>query len=197
MTRVNLLPWRDIRRKEQDRELLIAASGAWAVMALIVLYAHMHVHALVSNQQRRNDFLQQQIAVVNGEIKQIGNIKKQRADLIARMQVIEKLEQRRTGMVHELDGLVRTLPPGLYLTALSQNGKTFTLSGVAQSNARISSFLRRLHRSRWFANPNLEVITVMRQNGARVSQFTLQVTEADKPAAAAKTAATTTAGAPS
>ncbi|MHB1530360.1 MAG: PilN domain-containing protein [Acidiferrobacteraceae bacterium] len=180
MIRVNLLPWREMQRKEEDRELLVMAGGAWAVVALIVFYVHMHVHALVANQKQRNLFLTQQIALVNNQIGQISQIKKQRADLISRMKIIEKTQQSREQMVHVFDALVRVVPPGLYLTSVVQNGKVFTISGVAQSNTRVSTFLRQLDHSRWFANPNLNIINVVRKSGARVSNFTLVVSEADK-----------------
>ncbi|MHB1586323.1 MAG: PilN domain-containing protein [Acidiferrobacteraceae bacterium] len=180
MIRVNLLPWREMRRKEEDRELLVIAGGAWAVVAMIVVYAHLHVHALVSNQKERNQFLQQQIALVNAQIGQIATIKKQRANLITRMKIIEKLQQSREQMVHVFDDLVRQIPPGLYLTSIQQAGNVFTIAGVAQSNARVSTFLRHLDHARWFASPNLDVINVVRQNGARVSKFRLLVSGADK-----------------
>ena len=180
MTRLNLLPWRDARRKDEDRELLVMASGAWIVTALLVAYGSMHAHGVVAVQKERNQYLQQQIALVNAQIAKIAVIKKDRANLIARMQVIVKLQQTRTQMVHVFDGLVRTLPKGLYLTTMAQSGTTFTVSGVAQSNARISSFMRNLDQSPWFENPNLSVINVVRLNGQRVSDFTLQMTETDK-----------------
>ncbi|MHB1951971.1 MAG: PilN domain-containing protein, partial [Acidiferrobacteraceae bacterium] len=180
MIRVNLLPWREIRRKEEDRELLVMAGGAWFVVAMIVVYAHLHVRALVSDQKQRNQFLQQQIALVNSQIGQIATIKKQRADLITRMKIITKLQESREQMVHVFDDLVREMPPGMYLTSIQQGGAILTISGVAQSNARVSAFLRHLDHSRWFANPNLDVINVVRQNGARVSKFKLLVSIADK-----------------
>lgn len=180
MTRLNLLPWREARRKDEDRELLVMAAGAWAVTALLVAYGSMHAHGVVAVQKERNQYLQQQIKLVDAQIAKIAAIKKERANLIARMQVISKLQQTRTQMVHVFDGLVRTLPKGLYLTSMAQKGTAFTLSGVAQSNARISSFMRNLDQSPWFSDPNLSVINVVRKNGRRVSDFTLQVKEADK-----------------
>lgn len=180
MTRLNLLPWREARRKDEDRELLAMAVGAWMVTGLLVAYGVLHARGVVRIQKQRNQYLQQQIALVDTQIAKIAAIKKERANLVARMQVIEKLQQTRTEMVHVFDGLVRTIPKGLYLTMMGQKGAAFTLSGVAQSNARISSFMRNLDQSTWFADPNLSVINVVRQNGQRVSKFTLQVNETDK-----------------
>ena len=180
MTRINLLPWRDIRRKEQDRQLLSIAIGAWILMALVVFYAHLHVSALVENQNKRNQFLEEQITKLDAEIKEIAALKKQRSALIARMQVIQQLQLDRTQIVHVFDDLVRKLPEGVYLTSLRQSGTGFTLTGIAQSNARVSAFMRNLDSSDWFGNPDLDVINVSAKGNERLSQFTLRVNQANK-----------------
>lgn len=179
-TRVNLLPWREMRRKEQDRMLLSVAIGAWMLMALIVGFGYLHVGGLIDAQTARNDFLQQEIAKLDQQIKEIQNIKKQREALIARMQVIERLQGERTQIVHLFDDLARQIPEGVYLRSLKQQGKALTLAGTAQSNARVSSLMRNLDGSDWFAGPNLDVINVVARGGRRVSEFSLQVNQANK-----------------
>lgn len=175
--RINLLPWREMRQKEQDRQLLSIAIGAWILMGLVVFYAHLHMAGLIDNQNKRNDFLQGEIAKLDNQIKQIDALKKQRSALIARMQVIQRLQTNRTQIVHVMDDLVRRMPPGVYLTSLKEQGPTLFLVGVAQSNARVSAFMRNLDASDWFANPDLDVVNVVVQNGQRVSLFHLHVTE--------------------
>ncbi len=180
-TRLNLLPWREMRRKEQDRQLLTIAAGAWVLMGLVVFYAHLHVSGLIEDQQRRNDFLKGEIAKVEKEITEIKELRKQRQALIARMNVIYELQGDRTQVVHVFDDLVRKLPEGVYFTALDQKGKTFVLQGSAQSNARVSALMRNLDGSDWFTDPNLVVINVKEEKGGdRVSTFTLQVNQATK-----------------
>jgi len=159
-TRINLLPWREMRRKEQDRQLLTIAVGAWILMGVIIFYAHVHVSALIENQTKRNDFLNQEIAKVEKEIKEIAELKKQRADLIARMNVIYQLQGDRAQVVHLFDELARKLPDGIYFSSLRHSGSSIALQGVAQSNARVSALMRNLASSDWFADPELEVITV-------------------------------------
>lgn len=182
-TRLNLLPWREMRRKEQDRQLLTIAAGAWVLMGLVVFYAHLHVTGLIEDQQRRNNFLKAEIAKVEKEIAEIKELRKQRQALIARMNVIYELQGDRTQIVHVFDDLVRKLPEGVYFNALDQRGKTFVLTGSAQSNARVSALMRNLDGSDWFADPNLVVINVKEEkNGDRVSTFTLQVNQATKKA---------------
>lgn len=174
-TRINLLPWREMRRKEQDRQLLTIAVGAWILMGVVIFYAHVHVSALIENQNKRNEFLNQEIAKVELEIKEIAELKKKRADLIARMNVIYQLQGDRAKVVHLFDELARKLPEGVYLASLNHSGSSIALKGVAQSNARVSALMRNLAASDWFAEPELEVITVKPQGSDRVSEFSMKV----------------------
>lgn len=174
-TRLNLLPWRETRRKEQDRQLLMFAGMFWTLMALIVLYGYLHVSALRDDQAKRNEYLQQEIARVEQEIKEIADLRKQREALIARMSVIYQLQADRIQVVHVFDELARKLPEGVYLTSFKHSGASVSLQGVAQSNARVSAFMRNLAGSDWFADPELEVVTVRDKGGERVSEFSLKV----------------------
>ncbi len=181
MTRLNLLPWREMRRKEQDRQLISILVGSGVLMGMVLLYAYLHIGALVDTQVKRNEYLAAEIKRVDEEIKEVKEIRRQRDDLVARMRVIQQLQQDRTEIVHVFDDLVRRLPEGVYLTGLKQSGKTFTLSGFAQSNARVSAFMRNLDASEWFANPDLDVINIAARGNDRVSQFTLRVDQRVKP----------------
>lgn len=177
MTRLNLLPWRDLRRKEQDRQLLSIAVGAWILMGLVIFYAHLHVSGLIDNQQKRNDFLVAETKKLDEEIKEIRELQAARAALLARMRVIQQLQMDRTQIVHLFDDLARKLPEGVYLTSLKQSGLTMTLTGNAQSNARVSALMRNLDASDWFAKPDLDVINVKTKGSDRVSEFTLRVNQ--------------------
>jgi len=194
-TRINLLPWREMRRREHDRRLLSLSIGAWVLTGLVVFYAQWHMSSLIQYQNKRNQYLQSEIAKLDKQIKEINEIKQRKAALLARMEVIQRLQRDRTQIVHVFDDLVRKLPKGVYLTSVSKVANTITLNGYAQSNARISSLMNNLDSSDWFANPNLEIINVTPQGGSRVSKFTLRVTqEAQKKAKSTANQATT--GAP-
>lgn len=175
MTRLNLLPWRDLRRKEQDRQLLSIAVGAWILMGLVIFYAHLHVSGLIDNQQKRNEFLIAETKKLDEEIKEIRELQAARAALLARMRVIQQLQLDRNQIVHLFDDLARKLPEGVYLTGLKQTGKTLTLTGNAQSNARVSALMRNLDASDWFIKPDLDVINVKSKGSERISEFTLRV----------------------
>lgn len=174
-TRLNLLPWREMRRREQDRQLLTIAIGTWLLMGVIVFYAHVHVSALIETQNKRNQFLQAEIAKVEEQIKEIAELKKRRQDLLARMNVIQQLQADRTRVVRVFDELVQRLPQGVYFSSLKQSGTNLSLSGVAQSNARVSALMRNLSSSNWFSDPELEVINVKQRGGERVSEFSVKV----------------------
>ncbi|MEJ2105792.1 MAG: PilN domain-containing protein [Acidiferrobacteraceae bacterium] len=176
-TRVNLLPWRDMRRKEQDRQLLSIGIFAWLLMGLVVFYGHHQVTTLIEGQQARNKYLHTQIADLDKVIAKIKDIKKQRSALVNRMGVIYKLQSDRTRMVHIMDALARTLPEGVYYKSMKQSGNNLILTGGAQSNARIAALLRNFEGSQWFANPNLKVVNVVHKGSSRISNFNLTVTQ--------------------
>lgn len=180
-TRLNLLPWREMRRREQDRQLLTIAIGAWVLMVVIVFYAHIHVTGLIDAQNRRNEFLKQEIAKVEKQIREVAAIKKRREALIARMNVIQQLQADRTRVVRIFDELVRRVPEGVQLTSLKQTGAdNMALTGVAQSNARVSALMRNLAASDWFDDPKLNVINVRHKGNDRVSEFSMKVKNVTK-----------------
>jgi type IV pilus assembly protein PilN len=186
-TRVNLLPWRDMQRKEQDRQLLSIGVFAWMLMGLVIFYAHLHVSGMIEEQDQRNNYLQSEINKLNKVIKEISNIKTKRKQLVARMNVIYKLQADRTRMVHIMDELVETLPEGVYYTSLQQKGSTLVLKGAAQSNARVSALMRNFDSSVWFENPNLKIVSAKGKGGARVSSFDLTVRQRSAPKATTET----------
>ena len=177
MTRLNLLPWRDQRRKEQDRQLLSIAVGVWILMGLVIFYAHLHVSGLIENQQKRNEFLDQETKKLDEEIKEIKELQAARAALLARMRVIQQLQSDRTQVVHLFDDLVRKVPEGVYIISFKQAGPVITLTGNAQSNARVSALMRNLDASDWYTKPDLDVINVKAKGNERVSEFTLRVNQ--------------------
>ncbi len=177
MTRINLIPWREMRRAEQAKRVTVASFAIWALMIGLVFYGHWYMVKMKENQDQRNNYLKQEIAKLDKEIEEIKNIRERKQELIARMEVIQGLQADRAQIVHLFDDLVRKLPKGVYFTGLQKTGKKVTLSGFAQSNARISSLMRDLDSSEWFANPDLDVINVTPRGQTRVSKFTLRVNQ--------------------
>lgn len=187
-TRINLLPWRDELRKEQDRQLLSLAVFFWALMGLVVFYGHLHMSAKIETQNERNNFLKKEIAALDKKIEEIKDIKKKRAALVARMNVIYRLQADRTRLVYVLNELVTTIPEGVFYTSLNKNGDNISLVGTAQSNARVSALMRNFDESKWFKNPNLSVINVKGSGGSRISAFQMSVKQGSGTEADAKKA---------
>jgi type IV pilus assembly protein PilN len=177
MTRINLLPWREIERKEREREFYSIAAGAAILMLLVVVYIHFHVSGLIDVQNGRNGYLGDEIKKVEAQIKTIKGLENEKSQLLARMQVIEELQGQRPLMVHLFDELVKTLPEGVYLTSIKQTGADITLQGIAQSNARVSAFMRNVEGSQWLTDPKLSVIQSVDSKDQKGSQFILSLKE--------------------
>ena len=176
MTRINLLPWRAEKRRQLKVEFL-SIVGACALLTLLGVYSvHLVLQGNIDYQGARNEFLRGETAKLNKQIKEIKEIEKERERLIARMKAIEALQSSRPVIVHILDEVVTSLPEGVFLTEILQQGAAFQISGVAQSNARVSSFMRNLEKSDWLKDPRLEVIETTERSGHATSSFKLRVT---------------------
>jgi type IV pilus assembly protein PilN len=172
---INLLPWREERRKrllqEFARQTVLAALFAAAVGG----YAWYHVKGLVDSQEARNDYLNEQIAILQEDIKEIRKIEQTKQQLLARMNVIQELQTRRPQIVHLFFELADTLPEGVFLTGVTQSGDSLTVQGRAVSKAQVSAYMRNLNRSDWLENPRLEVIQT--DGNERVNTFTLNLAQ--------------------
>ena len=177
MPHINLLPWRDELRKRREKEFIVTAVIAALMMGGVVLGVHLHYESRIAYQNQRNTFIETEISALDKKIKEIENLKKERDSLIARTKVIQDLQAGRPEIVHVFDELVTTLPDGVYYTKVSQKGRQLNLTGVAQSNARVSSLMRSLDTSTWFDNSELVEITTTEQKatGVRLSRFILKV----------------------
>jgi len=175
MTRINLLPWRERQRKELQRQFASIAGGAVVLMGAIIFYVHLHMAALIDAQNARNEYLNKEIAVVEEKIKEIKSLESEKQNLLTRMDVIQQLQTRRPEIVHLFDEFVRNVPEGVYLTEISQRANAIKIKGVAQSNATVSRFMRKLDESEWLVDPRLEVIKADLKGRIRTSTFTLHV----------------------
>ncbi len=166
MARINLLPWRAERRKQRQREFYTMLGLAAVAGVLMSLLLYFYYDGQVSGQNERNAYLEAEIAKVKEQNKEIDRLDSQKKRLLDRKQVIEELQGKRSQMVHLFDALVRTIPDGVVLTALKQEGETLTLEGRTQSNARVSTYMRNLESSGWMSNPELSVIEAKAQEAS-------------------------------
>lgn len=180
MILINLLPHREAARKRR-REIFYAALGAAAVGGLVVAGGiWLWFTAQISAQQDRNRILSTEISKLESQIKDIATLQEEIAALRARQQAVEDLQSDRNMPVHLLNELVKQLPDGVYLTSMKQNGGVVALTGVAQSNERVSELLRNLSsNSPWLTHPELaEIVAGNVQIGKdqrRVANFRMSV----------------------
>ncbi len=172
MPSINLLPWRQALRQRRKKEFFIGMVASIAMAALVTLLAHLTVSSMIDTQNRRNDLLKAEIAELDKAIEQIVALEEQKADMIARMEVIETLQSSRPEVVKLFDQVVATLPEGVYLTSVKQSGRRLEFNGVAQSSTRVSAFMRNIDASETLSAPELKVIETGRDSGPG-AQFTL------------------------
>ncbi|MEA9556611.1 PilN domain-containing protein [Xanthomonas nasturtii] len=166
MARINLLPWRAERRKAREREFYSMLGFAALGGVLLSLLIWFYYDAQISGQTERNAFLTAEIDKVKAQNEEIKELDKKKDRLLARKKVIEELQANRSQMVHLFDSLVRTIPDGVALTNIKQDGDILTLEGRSQSNARVSAYMRNLEGSGWMTNPDLSIIEAKSQDKA-------------------------------
>jgi type IV pilus assembly protein PilN len=175
MMRVNLLPHRQIKRAERQRQFGLMALLAAVAASAIVFAGWTYLGAKKQSQMERNARLEQAIAKLDLEIRDIKDLKDQINNVLERKQVVENLQTNRSQSVVVLDELTRQLPEGLYLKSIKQMGNIITLEGVADTNARVATLVRNLGVSNWLELPNLVEIKTSTINGIKQNDFTLTV----------------------
>lgn len=205
MILINLLPHREEARKRR-KEAFQATMFASFLLGLVIAGAiYWWFQMMIADQQAKNNFLQQEIKVLEEQIKEIASIEDEIAALRARQKAVEDLQSDRNLPVHLLTELVKQMPDGVYITAIGQTGQTITMQGMAQSNERVSELLRNLSANTpWLDKPELSEITastvsLSQRDQRRVSSFNLKfqlvrASEAQKMMAAASAAASASGG---
>ena len=174
MAHINLLPWREDLRRQKQTEFISTATISAVMAALLVLASHLYVDGKIEYQKQRNNFLRTEIDILNKRIGRIEELESLKQGLLARMNVIQDLQSSRPESVHMMDELVRSLPDGVYLNVFKQRNKDLTMGGIAQSNARVSDYMRNIDTSEWFSKPHLDLIRTTESNRRRIANFTLR-----------------------
>lgn len=184
--KINLLDWRTEVSNFRQQQFLAMLMLGGALAAGGVGMVWYGVTDAVEFQRQRNEFLKGQIAEMDKKIKEIEELEKVKANLLARMKVIEELQASRTAMVHFFDEVLNTLPDGVYIRTLKQAGAAVTIDGVAESNGRVSAYMKNIESSRWFTEPRLVVINTKDVARRRQAEFQLRFKNLtkEKPAAA-------------
>jgi type IV pilus assembly protein PilN len=180
MPSINLLPWRQELRQRRRKEFLVGIGAAIGVAALVTLLAHLTVSSMIDAQNSRNELLKAEIAELDKAIEQILALEEQKAAMISRMEVIDRLQASRPEVVKLFDQIVSTLPEGVYLTSVKQSGKRIEFNGVAQSSTRVSALMRNIDASESLSAPELKVIQTG-SNAGPGAQFTLFAAQRPAP----------------
>jgi len=198
---INLLPYREEKRRRRKNAFFAGLGGAALVGALVVAAAYLLLEYLTAEQQRRNQYLSSEISRLDTQIKDIADLRSEIEGLKSRQRAVEDLQTDRNTPVQVLNELARFAPEGIYLTGIRQADKVVTISGIAQTNERVSEFLRSASRSsEWLERPELVEIKIANvstnsRDQKRLLDFSLRVSIKPPVRDAAASAATAASGA--
>ena len=174
MAHINLLPWREELRAQQTKDFSQSAIISVAFAAAVFFLAYTQINGLLDNQRSRNTRLQNEISKLDTELAQIKDLEETKSKLLARMDIIQSLQQKRPQIVHVFDEIVRTVPDGITLLTLKQKQEEITIKGLAESNGRVSAYMRNIEASDWMSNPKLQYIETKKKS-FRNAEFELKV----------------------
>lgn len=176
MANINLLPWREEQRKEKTRQFASMMGFSVVLTLCLVGLVFVTINGQISHQQVRNKVLTDEIARLDIALIEIAGLEETKQKLLSRMDIIQSLQQKRPQIVHLFDEMVRTVPEGIYLTAIKQKEADITINGVAESNGRVSAYMRNIDSSGWMGTPKLTVIE-SKKGTLRSSDFTLTTSQ--------------------
>lgn len=174
MAKINLLPWREELRRQRQTEYLTIVGICAALTLAIWGGIHWNFQERIDYQNSRNSFIQDENKKLDKKIKEIKKLEREKDRLLARMKAIETLQTSRPIIVHIFDELVTSLPEGVFLREISQSGSKITIRGSAQSNARVSNYMRNVEKSDWLKDPSLDIIQSASKDGRRIANFVLK-----------------------
>lgn len=173
MPRINLLPWREELRQKRKKDFFGALAAAVLAGACVIYASKWVVQQRIDNQEARNETLQQEIRQLDEQIEEIRGLENQKERLVARMRIIEELQQSRPLIVHLFDELVEALPEGTNYTRVSQTNERVELTGLASSTTRVATLMRSIEDSDWLAVPELGSIQAVNDAAGRASEFSV------------------------
>ncbi len=171
MARINLLPWREEARRERQRQFLYSLMGTLVMGAILVLLVGLFFDQRISHQEGRNQQIQLEINRLEQRIARIQELEATRNRLLSRKQIIEELQASRSLTVELLDKLAKTIPVGITLTNVRQQGFNLTLLGTSQSNARVSAYLQSLDDMDLFVRPELQYVRASENPASAIETY--------------------------
>lgn len=175
MANINLLPWREEMRRQKTNEYYTLMGLIVGLAAALIFSVQFHINQKIKFQKNsRNQYLVSQIDILKVKLKEIEELEDTKENLIARMNVIQDLQGSRPLIVHLFDEIVYTIPEGLWLTSIEQKDTTLTIQGKAESNARVSAYMRNVDNSKWMKKPLLQVIEASKDQRNAIFKMSLK-----------------------
>jgi type IV pilus assembly protein PilN len=177
MARINLLPWREEQRQERQRQFMLSVLFTVILGVILVFAVGLVFDQRIAHQNARNQVIQEHIGRLQARINRIRELEQTRTRLLSRKRVIEDLQASRSLTVEMLDQLAKSIPVGLTLDSISQQGTAVRLTGFSQSNARVSAYLQSLQENPLFRDPELSVVRTAQRppNAVEPYEFIINV----------------------
>ena len=182
MARINLLPWREELRRERQKHFMMSLMMTAILGVVLVFMVGLFFDQKIRHQQFRNDLIRTEISELETRIKRIDELERTRGRLISRKQVIEELQASRSMTVELLDNLAKSIPVGVTLESIRQQGMTLSLKGSSQSNARVSAYLQQLEINELFLNPELDFVKTAQKAASPTEPYQFSVNVKLRPA---------------
>ena len=181
MPSVNLLPWREERRRKRQREFLLALCGAVGAGALTVYFTKVTIGKQLEEQRFRNELIRMEVHVLDQQIEEILRIEAQKERFASMVSMIGELQYTQLRVVRLFDELIEILPDGVHLVEVEQHDARIVLSGVAESSSRIAAMMGNIEASPWLQAPRIDLVETVAEGVARNAHFTIAVEQAHSP----------------
>lgn len=175
MTTINLLPWREEAKQQRQKQFNIMAGTAFLAAVLLVVIASTVIGNATDLQQRRNNYVKNEIAIVDQKISEIKQLRQKKEDLKKRMDLIERLQNTRNLSTHLLDSVASVISPGVYLNNIKRENNSMSFRGLAESNNHLANMLRNIENSKWLKNPLVKQINSEDDQVRQLNSFSLRV----------------------
>lgn len=175
MPHINLLPWREEAKQLKQQQFLAILGAVAAITLLVMLGMQQYYSGVIDGQNKRNQYLRNEIAVLDTKIEEIKGLKLKRANLEQRMKLIADLQRNRNLGAQILDELVKVVPPGIYLTKYEKKDDRVSVTGKSESNNRLSNMMRQIESSWLLEQPVLNSIIAAQVQPKLLSDFSMSM----------------------
>jgi type IV pilus assembly protein PilN len=181
MARINLLPWREELRRERQRQFMLSTMMTAVLGVILVFVIGLVFDQKINHQQFRNNLIQSEINLLTARITRIEELEQTRSRLLSRKRIIEELQASRSLTVEMLDQMAKSIPVGVTLNTVRQQGMNVTFAGYSQSNARVSAYLQSLDRNDLFLTPDLGVVRIATRPPSTVEPYEFTINAMLRP----------------